>query len=72
MEKEINAPVENRGGKNKRYDILDMTISEVRSFENTTTGKVLTSAKQLCKRHNLEWRFRCWTTDGVTYIMRII
>ncbi len=67
--KDILIP-ETRGAKSK-YDFVDFIIGETRSFENTSTMKVLTCAKTWVLRRNFDWKFRCYTIENKVFIVRI-
>lgn len=66
--KEVNVP-ETRGAKAK-YD-FDLKVGEQRKYPGISTNNLLTSAKGWCKYRKLEWKFRCYTMDGFTYIIRV-
>ena len=70
MENQFSVP-STRGGKNKKYNFVDMALGEKRFFHDTTPNKLLVCAKQFCKYYNFDYKFRCWTIEGITYIMRI-
>lgn len=69
MKEELIIP-ENRGVPLK-YDVSNMLVGDRLSFEDTTTGNLLTCAKSYCKRHGLDWSFRCYSENGLTVIIRI-
>ena len=70
MDQVVKIP-ETRGGGNKRYDFDNFLINETRSYTNSTTGHLLNSAKSYCKRQGLDWKFRCYTLNDLTHIIRI-
>ena len=69
MNKQIKVP-ETRGGKTK-YNFNDFKIGETLTFENTTTGIVISCAKSYCKQRGLNWSFRCYSMNGFINIVRI-
>ena len=69
MENKIVVP-ETRGGKTK-YDFNNFEIGETRTHTNTTTGRVLGSAKSYSNLRNLNWKFRCYKMNGIIHIVRI-
>ena len=66
--KQIEVP-ETSGAKRK-YDISGMRVGDRLSYDDTTTGKLLGSAKSFCDRHGLDWTFRCFTEDVLRVIIR--
>jgi putative hemolysin len=60
---------ETRGAKPK-YN-FDLAYAEKRSYANTTPGSLLNSAKSYCKQRGLNWKFRCYSQNGLTHIVRI-
>ena len=61
---------ETRGAKPK-YNFEGFTLFETRSFEDTNTGNLLNSAKSYCRQRDLDWKFRCYTMNGLTHIVRV-
>ena len=65
---EITIP-ETRGAPAK-YD-FNMEVGEIRSYDNTKAVYLINSAKSYCKRRGLAWKFRCYTMDGLSHIVRV-
>jgi len=67
MEIEI---IENRG-RAPKYDFDLKEVGDRRSYPDTNPNKLLGAAKGYCNRRGLDWKFRCYTVDGETFIVRI-
>ena len=65
---EVKVP-ETRGAKAK-YD-YDLQVGEERMYEGTSTNSLLTNAKGWCKYRGLDWKYRCYTMNGFTHIIRV-
>jgi len=61
---------ETRGAKLK-YDLTGMDKGETRSFGNTTPGTLINCAKSFSRKRGLRWKFRCYSMDGLTHIVRV-
>ena len=68
MENKVIVP-ETRGARSK-YD-FDMDVGEDRKYKDVTLNSLLTCAKFYCNTRGLEWRFRCYTMNGFTHIIRV-
>ena len=65
---EVHVP-ETRGKKPK-YD-FNLGIGDMRSYEDVSLMVLLNCAKSYCKQRSLDWRFRCYTMDGMSHIIRV-
>lgn len=63
--------IENRGAK-KKYNISGLLVGKKMTFQNTTTGILLTCGKNYVALNDLGWHLRCFTEpDGSISIIRI-
>lgn len=60
---------ETRGAKSK-YD-YDIGVGEVRSYPGARVQSLISNSRTWCLRRGLDWKFKCYTINGVVHIVRV-
>jgi hypothetical protein len=60
---------ETRGAKRK-YD-YDIGVGETRSYPGAKVQSLISNSRTWCNRRGLDWRYKCYTINGVVNIVRI-
>lgn len=61
---------ETRGAK-PRYNFEGFQVGEIRYYHGTTTGRITGSVKSYCRNRDLNWKFRSYTENKKTALVRV-
>lgn len=67
----MEVKVKETRGAVQKYDFAKMRVGEIRSFKGPKTTTLLNCAKRYSLVNNLGWRFRCYTDNGESVIVRV-
>lgn len=58
-------------GRPRKYDFSKMKAGQIKGFDDLTTSALLNAANYYAKKEKLRWRFRCYTVEKKTFIVRV-